>query len=487
MRKNQLRILLLILLIVILTTAFLQSHISHPFKQFLSKIFVGEKPLKPNLHINPEKLYCFVDAEHGDDRNDGSKEKPWKTLDKASLAKPKKKGTVILFRGGTYAGTLNPQSNGLKTAWLTYRAYPGEKVEINGLNSIGPGINLRGKCYIRIDGFDVTGFDGDGIAIDSKYGQHHLVVANCRIHHVAGSGIRIRYAQNIGIVKNLIYNTGEYGIADKDHSAHVLLSGNDISFPGIDCIYISSPHFTIDGNYLHDNSKPTNPNEHADGIQIFIDLDDYREKPFTTGIIIRNNTIKLNPGRCNKSIQSNSLMLENAGRLSIYNNVVIGLRASNVIDIKNCPGSGIFNNTFVDSRHQGIYIHENSTGCSVYNNLVYGSKGQSLLVAENSVAGLNSDYNIFSGPVKWKRSIMPLGRFADITGNDRHSILVTAKPGFVDYNGHNLKITEFSPAYNSGYPNNSGLIEYPACDIDGKQRCIGGLIDIGAYECAPAR
>jgi hypothetical protein len=476
------RILLLIFLGVVAVFAFLQTDLSRPLKLFLTNNLGKTNPKKHKPFFDKDKQYYFVDSKRGNDANPGTQKKPWKTLDRAALARAKKRGTVIYFRAGKFSGTLDPQSNGLKNARLTFKAYPSEVVEINAANSIKPAIDLSGKCYINVDGFVIRNSASDGVALKSKYGQHHISVSNCRISKMEGSGVRIRYAKNILVANNRIFNTGQYGITDKDHSSNIIIAGNDISYPGIDCIYIASPGITIDNNYLHDNSKPVDVREHADGIQVFIDKRFY--SGLRSNIIVSNNKIRLNVSNGNNSIQSNSMMLENAGGVRIFNNVVIGKNTSNVLDVKNCPNSQIFNNTLIDSKHQGIYVHQGSTGCSIFNNIAVGSAGQSLLVNADSTAGLKSDHNIFSTPVKWKKAIMPLEDFSAWTGLDKHSIHIGKQTTvFSDIGKENFRVLKTGPAVNGGYANLGGLIKYPKLDKAGNPRCIGGLIDIGAYEC----
>jgi parallel beta-helix repeat protein len=190
------------------------------------------------------------------------------------------------------------------------------------------------------------------------------------------------------------------------------------------------------------------------------------------------------------------MMLENAEGLEVFNNVVIGRKTSNVIDLKNCPRSIIYNNTFVDSRHQGIYINKNSKGCHVFNNLVFGSVGQSLLITDDSTRGFLSDYNIFSSPIKWGSSIVSLQDYSDATGMDKHSLYVRYEPGVVDYgksfgnSGYKIptyKLIKSSPAVDKGFPNENDLFRYPQKDREGSQRCVNGVIDIGACEFTPGK
>jgi parallel beta-helix repeat protein len=452
---------------------------------------------KPELIFDSSKQYYFVDASHGNDKNSGTKEQPWKSLFKANTVRAQKRGTTIVFRKGIYKGTLEPHNNGQKHAWLTFKAYPGEKVLIDGANSIKPCVNLLGKSYITIEDFNISNSKSDGVAMEAKNGQHHLVVSNCSISNVGGSGVRLKYASYIDILNNRINHTGDYGIADKGGSSFVLIGGNDVSFPGIDCIYIASTNFRIDNNYLHDNSKPVDPHEHADGIQVFLDSDDYyKQGLFKSNIIISNNTIALNVPPNNGTIQSNSMMLENAEGMEVFNNIVLGRKTSNVIDVKNCPRSIIYNNTLIDSRHQGIYINKNSKGCHVFNNLVYGSTGQSLLITDDSTRGFLSDYNIFSSPIKWGSSIVSLQDYSGATGMDKHSLYIRYAPGIIDYgksfsnSGSKIptyRLIKSSPAVDKGFPNENDLFRYPKKDKEGSQRCVNGVIDIGACEFTPGK
>ncbi|HID78689.1 MAG TPA: DUF1565 domain-containing protein [Planctomycetaceae bacterium] len=67
----------------------------------------------------------------GDDRNGGSAEEPLRTISAAArLAQP---GDVITVHGGTYRERVTPPRGGSSDAErITYRAAPGEKVEIKG-------------------------------------------------------------------------------------------------------------------------------------------------------------------------------------------------------------------------------------------------------------------------------------------------------------------------------------------------------------------
>jgi len=86
----------------------------------------------------------FYVAPNGDDANDGSKEKPFATLEKAkdTVRQLKKEsglpsgGIIVWMREGTYplakTFTLGSEDSGVPGSPVVYRAYPGEKVTLTG-------------------------------------------------------------------------------------------------------------------------------------------------------------------------------------------------------------------------------------------------------------------------------------------------------------------------------------------------------------------
>lgn len=86
---------------------------------------------KPEM--NSGKTY-YVSALNGSNLNDGSEEKPYKTIAKASTkVNP---GDTVIIREGTYRETLKLSQNGTASQPITYKAYPGEKVVISALKEV---------------------------------------------------------------------------------------------------------------------------------------------------------------------------------------------------------------------------------------------------------------------------------------------------------------------------------------------------------------
>src|SRR5690349_17811038 len=102
-------------LALLLATAAGAAPLSHP----------PMRPLpKPSVRpISLENLR-YADAGKGDDGNDGSRDKPWKTLRHAlTRLKP---GDTLLLRGGTYYETLTVSLAGTADRPITLRSHPGE-------------------------------------------------------------------------------------------------------------------------------------------------------------------------------------------------------------------------------------------------------------------------------------------------------------------------------------------------------------------------
>ncbi len=113
---------------------------------------VQEKSTPPSGHV------IYVDGVGGDglksggsDSNPGTFNKPLKTITKAnSLVKP---GTTVVVRGGVYKEQIKPKVSGTKDKPITYLGYNGEYPNVQGVN--GNPVNVGGKSYIIIDGFDL--------------------------------------------------------------------------------------------------------------------------------------------------------------------------------------------------------------------------------------------------------------------------------------------------------------------------------------------
>ena len=99
---------------------------SHPPERVL--------PAPSNRLLVGEPSY-FVDPVRGDDRSEGTKQKPWKTVNHALKARqggPLKPGDTLYLRGGTYYESVTATVRGTAEMPITIRSYPGEMAIIDG-------------------------------------------------------------------------------------------------------------------------------------------------------------------------------------------------------------------------------------------------------------------------------------------------------------------------------------------------------------------
>jgi hypothetical protein len=81
----------------------------------------------------------------GNDGNDGSINKPFKTIQHAALIM--KPGSVCNIRQGIYRETVNPRYTGFASAPLTFQAYNNEQVFISGADSVKGWVKHNGNIY----------------------------------------------------------------------------------------------------------------------------------------------------------------------------------------------------------------------------------------------------------------------------------------------------------------------------------------------------
>lgn len=115
----------------------------------------ASQPSEKGLHSL--SIREFTIATNGNDSNDGSKEHPFATLEKARDAVSVLKrqsglpsgGITVWIRGGTYplprTFTLGPDDSGASGSPILYRAIPGERVTITGGRALSGFVPFKGR------------------------------------------------------------------------------------------------------------------------------------------------------------------------------------------------------------------------------------------------------------------------------------------------------------------------------------------------------
>ncbi len=89
----------------------------------------------------------------GTDANPGSLAQPFRTIQQAAtLAQP---GDTVFIRGGNYRETVTPAHSGTAAAHITYTAYNGENVVIDGADAVNGFVPYSGNIYRATQPWDL--------------------------------------------------------------------------------------------------------------------------------------------------------------------------------------------------------------------------------------------------------------------------------------------------------------------------------------------
>ncbi len=158
----------------------------------------------PIVPVKSQQGNVYYVSSTGADTNLGTFTLPWETIQKA--ADTLIAGETVYIRSGTYYERVIPQHSGSAVDLLiTYAAYPGESVTIDGTGLTVP--TDEGLFYIA--------------------GQNYLKVSGLRIINSAYAGILVENAGHITLEQNHTDNTTSSGIGVWG-SHDILIDGNEV-------------------------------------------------------------------------------------------------------------------------------------------------------------------------------------------------------------------------------------------------------------------
>ncbi len=260
---------------------------------------------------------------------------------------------------------------------------------------------------------------------------------------------------------------------------------------------------------IFEYSKPYNkPSGYKDGASFYLS--------HSNTIEISNSTFRYNKG-------TNSVIVLNAMKVSIYSNTFIHNDSYCFLSTYAGQGNRVFNNRFINNTGQAA-IYSGVQDTTVYtNNLMvnnyrgyylYGSYAQ---IVNSTVVGSTTSGITFSGnsDAKVQNSIFwgnqlelqindvdsdPGFYNCDIEGGSAAIIgagsgsefsgdyieCIHAAPKFIDSLNYDFRLKSYSPLVNKGMADTSGLF-LPETDLAGFVRIYGPRIDIGAFETDTSR
>ncbi len=428
-----------------------------------------EKPWMPHAAM-------YYVAPDGDDANAGTAAQPWRTIQKA--ANTLLVGDTVYIRAGTYHERVTPQNSGSAAGLITYAAYPGEVVTLDGSgitlpNDLAGLFDISNKSYIQVSGLHVINAgpynDNAGLLVlnssfitvtnNSTYntrssgigvwGSDHVVVASNRVDEAGGSGwqecISVAGTDTFEVRDNEVLNCHKEGICIKDGDANGQVYGNrvhDIQAVGIyvDAWDQHTHHIEVYQNIAHDVLN-------NDGFALASEMGGLLED-----IHVYNNLA--------------------------YHNRYVGLAVTINGDAITHPMQSltIINNTFYNNGWAtwggGITIdNPNAQDVTVRNNLVSQNLYSQLAVATNMpTPTLAIDHNLIDAFRRTEGEVY----------GDGYS---EGDPTFVNVAGADFHLQASSPAIDAG-----SAVGAPSNDFDGRVRPLDGnsdgvtAYDIGAFE-----
>lgn len=219
--------------------------------------------------INPIYSRELFVALNGNDNNDGIKNRPFATIQKAcSLAQA---GDTVTIRGGIYrvSEQVRPLNSGKPDAWIVYRAMPGEEVVIDGsdlkevmrdgkpvkFSTLTEGlVQIENVSYVKWKDISVqnsyaAGFlmrGGSNFTFDAskKSPAYRIVLDNCSSNRSYNSGIGVWYVDTA-----LVTNCTVVAANDIDFRVEGVIPGGEAPHEAISVC--GARHFEISYNHVH--------------------------------------------------------------------------------------------------------------------------------------------------------------------------------------------------------------------------------------------
>ncbi|MDO8725005.1 MAG: carbohydrate-binding protein [Candidatus Methanoperedens sp.] len=401
---------------------------------------------------------AFYVATNGNDAYPGTESQPWRTIQKA--ANTLTAGQTVYVKSGTYNEKINMKNSGTANNFITFSAYPGNTVTIDGtgitLGSWDGLVRISGQNYIKFSGLRVVNSQFMGFMVTSNY---------------AGS-----YPSNIIIEMNYITNTASSAIMVEDGKG-ITIDGNEITkaqtMSGLSSqthetiSFVNVDGFEIKNNKLYNNNFESidakggskNGKIHHNDISGHVSAGIYLDAWSTPSYSIEIFDNRIHDSS-NSGARGIAVAVEQAGGslrdIKIYNNLLYNNAATGFavawyskgpVDNIQFINNVLYNNGLVDNWGGGISIEfTGATNVILRNNIVYSNRNYQ--VQNSTGSGTTIDNN-----------------------------LIDVNPLFVDPSAEDFHLKTGSNGIDKGSSTNA-----PTVDFDGKLRPSGAGYDIGAYE-----
>lgn len=265
-------------------------------------------------------------AKDGSDSNPGTEVQPWFTIQKA--ADTLVAGDIVYIKSGTYIHntSITPKNSGKPDNYITYSAYPGNEVTVDGQMISLPNwygvIKIVNKEYIKISGLKIINSEHTGIFVTNS---SNIIIKGNQTYETYSSGIGIWGSKDITVDDNVIQRAcwPTYGIQE--------------------CLSVNkSQNVKVMNNHIHEGG-----NKGGEGIDI---------KNGSSNVIVYNNHIH--------GVYSVGIYIDasqyHSYEIDVINNTVHDINGNGIVVSSEQGGLlenvRIFNNIVYDNNYQGIVI-----------------------------------------------------------------------------------------------------------------------------------
>jgi hypothetical protein len=453
-------------------SAFISFAVSHNSPLHTRTTTRGTIEVNTDTHMGRFIGNVYYVAPTGNDSNPGTETQPWQTIQKA--ANTLTSGDTVYIRAGIYREQVIPQNSGSDSNhYITYTAYPGETVTLDGSSVSVPEytglIYVVGRNYIRISGLRVINSAYAGILVDNS---GHITLEKNYTDNTASSGIGVWGSNYIIIDGNEIERACSNRMQE-----FLTMAGTDTFEIKNNRVHNGVAEYRKEGIDVKDGSSNGKVyGNHVYSIQsvgIYIDAWDKH----TFNIDVFQNTV--HDVSHDVSGMGIALASEQGGLLEhirVYNNIVYHNRLVGIWLPACCEGVAshpmsdikIINNTFYNNGWEtwggGIGVENPDIQNVVIRNNIVSQNLYFQIAADASKVTV--DHNLIDGF---------RGTENEIYGED----YVEGNPLFMNPSGADFHLQPNSPAIGRG-----SSADAPTDDFDGNPRPNppGSNPDIGAYE-----
>jgi len=414
------------------------------------------------------KVNVYYVANNGSDKNPGTLDSPWLTIQHA--ADTIVAGDTVLIRKGTYHEHVYTMHSGNSKDYIIFSAYPGETPIIDG-TGVTESQNgfIIDKSYIKLIGLKISNWEENAIWIENA---GYIEISDCEVHDVCyGIGVADG-THHFEFNRVVVHHFDLYGF---DASP----SGGADCHHGTfnDCIAHSGrdPEQNVDGFALGHGTQHDFVLNRCESYAVFDGFD----------ISARNSTLS----RCSAHDCWNGGYKLWQDKVTLVNCLGYHNDSSNVeLDWDEEPGTTILQNcTFMDAQTYNIWVENAADFLYMYNCILAGGDNIGLAFEQMNTSNYKGDYNLFHNDdldqiivvgYTDEFSLAKIDNWKSYSDQDTYSLVVSSvNKIFVDPINYDFHLLETSLAVDNG--TNAGA---PSQDYEGNPRPQGEEYDIGAYE-----